>query len=280
MTIMVSPTGSRLGKADHPALPMEIPEIVAATVDCAAAGADAVHLHVRDRHGRHSLDAGLYAEAIAELDRALPGFPIQITTESGGVYDTATQLALLEDLEPSWVSISLREAARSESDARRMYAFCQAKGIAVQHIVYDIADAELIRAWQKCGVLTEKESVILVLGRYSGNKTADIADLDPLLDALPPVGSWMVCAFGPTEHDILVEAAKRGGDVRVGFENSLTDAHGLRWRDVAASVEALKTRMADAGVQPFASQKLRTSHAAFSPTPAMTAHNLQLTAKP
>ncbi len=240
---MVSPTGSRLGKADHPALPIELPEIVKATVDCAAAGADALHLHMRDKQGRHSLDAGLYAEAIAELDRALPGFPIQITTESGGIYDTAAQLALLTDLKPSSVSISLREAGRSDPDARSMYAFCQAQGIAVQHIVYDAADADLLRDWQNLGVLTDQESVLLVLGRYGGNRNADATDLDSVLANLPRVGSWMVCAFGATEHDVLTNAAQRGADVRVGFENSITNAQGVLWDSVAASVRALSTRL-------------------------------------
>ncbi|GGE47368.1 BKACE family enzyme [Actibacterium pelagium] len=243
MTIMVSPTGSRLGKADHPSLPITIPEIVAATVDCAAAGADALHLHVRTRDGQHSLDAGLYSEAIAELDRVLPGFPIQITTEAGGTFDTDTQLALLKDLKPAWVSISLREAARSETNAQAMYEFCKAQGITVQHIVYDPSDAQMLRRWQDRGVLSEQESVILVLGRYDTNQTADITNLDPLLQALPPVGSWMVCAFGATEHLVLAEAAKRGGDLRVGFENSLTDSHGTPWADCAASVRALRARI-------------------------------------
>ncbi|MEX0286000.1 MAG: 3-keto-5-aminohexanoate cleavage protein [Paracoccaceae bacterium] len=239
MRIMVSPTGSRLSKADHPALPVTVPEIIGATAECAKAGANALHLHVRDRAGRHSLDAGLYSEAMAELDRVLPGLPVQITTEAGGVYDTTAQLRLLHDLRPDWVSISLREAARSPSDAKAMYGFCRDQAIAVQHIVYDATDAGLLRDLQATGALREQESVILVIGRYDQTQTTDNSDLDRLLQELPPVGSWMVCAFGPMEHQVLIEAAKRGGDVRVGFENSIQDANGYPWADNAASVRAL-----------------------------------------
>ena len=239
MRIMVSPTGSRLGKADHPALPITIPEIVAATCDSAAAGATALHLHVRDKEGQHSLDVGLYSEALAELDRALPGFPVQITTEAGGIYDTRAQLDLLETLKPRWVSISLCEATRSATDARRMYAFCAANGIAVQHIVYDEDDANILRDWQSRGVLGEEEDVILVIGRYGQRQPADLADLERLVTSLPPIGRWMVCAFGATEHRVLAEAARSGGDIRVGFENSITDAAGRQWASNAASVRAL-----------------------------------------
>ena len=59
--LMVAPNGATKTKADHPALPVTIPEIVACAEACARAGADGIHAHVRDAEGRHVLDAGLYA---------------------------------------------------------------------------------------------------------------------------------------------------------------------------------------------------------------------------
>ena len=92
--VMVAPNGARRGKADHPALPVTIPEIVACAVDCQAAGADGIHAHVRDAEGAHVLDAGLYAELIAALAQATPGLAVQITTEAVGRYSAAAQRAL------------------------------------------------------------------------------------------------------------------------------------------------------------------------------------------
>ena len=46
--IMVAPNGARLGKADHPALPVTIAEIVACAAACWHAGAGGIHAHVRD----------------------------------------------------------------------------------------------------------------------------------------------------------------------------------------------------------------------------------------
>ena len=62
------------------------------------------------------------------------------------------------------------------------------------------------------------------------------ADLEAFPAARTP---WMVCAFGRLEHACLAAAAARGGDVRVGFENSLTNSDGTRWTDNATSVAAL-----------------------------------------
>ena len=244
--IMVSPTGARLTKADHPAVPITIPEIVAATRESAAAGAEALHLHIRDREGRHSLDTGLYAEALAAIDKAMPGFPVQVTTESAGRYGPDDQCALLEKLAPKWASISLREVARDHALARRIYAICRDNGTVVQHIVYTAEDADTLRMWQAEGVLGRDESVILVLGSYADGRAAQPTDLAPLLRSLPPVNRWMVCAFGPAEHACLRHAATLGGDLRVGFENSTTNASGTPWPDVQSSVQALTEYMEQA----------------------------------
>jgi uncharacterized protein (DUF849 family) len=237
---MISPTGARLQKSDHPAVPVSIPEIVKATVECAALGAEALHLHVRGSDGTHSLDASLYREALAALNDALPGFPIQITTESAGRYRPAQQLALLEQLKPAWASIALREVGAEPSLAKQIYALCKEQKTVVQHIVYDAEDAARLREWQEQGVLGAEESVILVLGRYQDQRAARPKDLDKLRSALPPIGRWMVCAFGPAEHTCLCHAARLGGDLRVGFENSTHREDGSRWPSVAASLASLK----------------------------------------
>src|SRR6056297_1604958 len=83
--LMVAPNGARRTKADHPALPMALPEIVETARDCAAAGADGLHLHLRDGEGCHVLDAGLYREAFAELRLTVPQMALQIRPRRRGL---------------------------------------------------------------------------------------------------------------------------------------------------------------------------------------------------
>ena len=237
--IMVAPNGARRGKADHPALPLTTAEILDTARACQAAGADALHLHVRDDQGAHSLDAGRYREAL----EALAEIPlrIQITTEAVGVYDVCAQLACLEQVQPGWASISVREIARDPALAPRVYATCAELGCEVQHILYDTDDVALLQRWQAEGVVrTGQDSVLFVLGRYAAGQQSTPAELDPFLTALPDAPDWMLCAFGPHEHACLAQAAQRGGALRVGFENSLVGADGTPHRDNAASVAALR----------------------------------------
>lgn len=242
--IMAAPNGARKTKADHPALAISIAETVKTARACHAAGATALHMHVRDAQGGHSIDAGLYREALAEMAHALPQMAVQVTTESGGIFDVPAQHDLLCDLRPDWASLSLREAARDAGLARRIYDMCRDQGTRLQHIIFDSADAALLADWQNKGVLRDTESVILVLGRYTAGMQSNPDDLGPMLKSLPPVGDWMLCAFGPQEHACLLRAAALGGDVRVGFENSHQMADGSPWPDMATSVRALTSSLA------------------------------------
>ncbi|MGJ8546031.1 MAG: 3-keto-5-aminohexanoate cleavage protein [Sulfitobacter sp.] len=239
--IMVAPNGARRGKADHTALPITTGEIVQTAADCVRAGADALHLHVRDAQGEHSLDPGRYLEALAELERVLPELRVQITTEAAGVFDVATQLACVTQVRPDWASISLREIARNPALAPKLYGLCAEQGTQVQHILYDSDDIALLRDWQAKGIVPDAEpSVIFVLGRYAQGQVSLPGDLVPFTKAMPEARDWMVCAFGPHEHACLYAAAQQGGSLRVGFENSLSDAQENLHADNAASVAALR----------------------------------------
>jgi len=238
--IMVAPTGARLGKDTHEAVPLTIAEISLTAAACHRAGADGLHLHIRDADGNHSLDPGLYREVIAAINAQVPTLRIQITTEAAGRFDVATQLHCIETLRPSWASVSIREMARDTALAARLYAVAAEAPTQIQHILYDTGDAALMAHWQREGIIRPRQSdAILVLGRYETGPPSAAQHIAPFLSALPPRTRWMVCAFGAMEHPCLRHAATLGGDLRVGFENSITAPDGSPWLDNAASVTAL-----------------------------------------
>ncbi len=238
--IMIAPNGARRQRADHPALPLTLEELVATARACRAAGADALHLHVRDAEGRHSLDPARYAEALEALGD-IEGLEIQITSEAAGIYGPQAQYDCLAALRPGWASVALREIARDAALAPRLYALCADEGIRVQHIAYDAADLDLLARWRAAGVVSSaQDEVICVLGAYAPPRPGhpdEIAGLLPHLAGL----RFAVCAFGGREEACLAEAARAGaGILRVGFENNLTAPDGTVWTDNAAAVSSLR----------------------------------------
>jgi len=248
--IMVAPNGARRGKPDHPALPVTIAETVAAAKACFAEGAGALHAHVRDRDGTHTLDAGLYRELIAEMARAVPAMAVQITTEAVGRYTPAEQRRLVRAVRPRAVSVALREMLPDRSEiaaARRFYRFCADEGIAVQHILYTPEEVQRLFDHVRDGTIPAGPlQLLFVLGRYTSGQESAVSDLNPFLAALAEAPAaadridWALCAFGVAETDCLVEAVRRGGKARIGFENSLWHSDGRRAADNAARVRALR----------------------------------------
>lgn len=251
--IMVAPNGARRTRADHPALPVTVAETVAAAKACFEAGAGALHAHVRDAEGAHVLDAGLYRDLLAAMKAAVPDMLVQITTEAVGRYSPAEQRDLVRQVQPEAVSIAVREMVPDDAvgEARDFYGWAREQGCAVQHILYSAEDVDRFFDLAAAGVVPgRRHQLLFVLGRYAADQQSVPDDLAPFLETLAQRrGSrdidWAVCAFGLRETECLVEAVRRGGKARIGFENSLWNRDGQvaadnadRVRDLVAALTA------------------------------------------
>ncbi|WP_269584719.1 3-keto-5-aminohexanoate cleavage protein [Roseibium sp. Sym1] len=251
--IMVAPNGARRTQADHPAVPITIGETVAAAKACFEAGAGALHAHVRDADGIHVLDAGLYRELLSEMKTAVPGMLVQVTTEAVGRYSPQEQRSLVRSVEPEAVSIALREMVPDEdtAEAAAFYGWMRDRNCAVQHILYSPEDLDRLVDLAGAGVVPGTgHQILFVLGRYTAGQQSVPADLEPFLQKLEErrgslMLDWAVCAFGHRETDCLVDAVRKGGKARIGFENNFRNRDGrvaednaARVRDLVAALEA------------------------------------------
>lgn len=242
---MVAPNGARKSKTDHGQLPVTIRETVQTAKACHRAGADAIHLHVRNTDGSHSLDASLYREALDQLAEQVPELAVQITTESAGQFTPLEQRQVIRDVMPHYVSISVAEMLSvSWQKAVDFYRWCAQETIAVQHIVYGQDDLNTLNTLLDNNELSQRNLQLLyVLGRYTANQASDPEDLAPFLQWLTRndvQADWAVCAFGKNETRCLQAALKVGGKVRVGFENSFWNYDGSLARDNAERVAEIR----------------------------------------
>ena len=247
--IMAAPNGARKVKTDHPAMPINIEETIAAAKECHAAGASILHAHVRDDDGKHLLDSGRYQTLLNGLRTEVPNMLVQITTEAVGIYTPQQQSELVFDLKPDFVSVGFREMIGDGSKvacdhAAHFYRHSLDSQIHVQHILYDFDDLARFRKAMADGIVpADRPHVLLVLGRYSGNFQSDPEEMKPFIaDGLPDMASWSICAFGYREFDVMIEAIKNGGNCRVGFENNLYLKNGT----LASKNADLVRQLADA----------------------------------
>jgi len=238
----VAPNGARKTKADHPALPMTMDEIAREAAACHAAGAALIHVHIRDKAGKHLLDAEAYRSTTAAIRReAGADLIVQITTESVGIYLPGYQMALVRDARPEACSVAIREIVPgppAEREAAAFFAWMAKEGVVPQFILYTADEVRRFADLRARGVIPAAAPFVLyVLGRYSKDQISDPLDLAPFLAAAPRDWHWAVCAFGAKEGAVALTAAVLGGHSRVGFENNLRLGDGRVAPGNAALVE-------------------------------------------
>ena len=262
VAIAVAPNGARKSRADHARLPITPDELAQCAADCLAAGAAMLHLHVRDADGRHSLEPADYQAAIGAVrDRVGDGLLVQVTTEAGGRYGPAEQMALARELAPDALSLAIRELCREPGSLREVEAFLAELGerrALVQYIVYDTADlARMVRMQAEGAVPQRSPHVLFVLGAYAERRAGRPDELPQLLAALPAGWRWSVCAFGAAELRCVVTGALLGGHVRVGFENNLQLASGQAATDNADLVGACRDTLRRLGLRAASAGEMR-----------------------
>jgi uncharacterized protein (DUF849 family) len=224
--IMAAPNGARKTRSDHSSLPLSIEDTAREAAACYAAGACALHAHVRGVNDEHVLDAGLYRELIAEVSTRAPGMLVQITSEAVGVYSPEQQVDCVQAVKPEMASMGLREISTN---------FERPEFAEDLENFLDYRDRGIIPAAHRC--------VLFVLGRYKVDFQSEPDDLAPFLRHALDDLDWFTCAFGHREQDCVMAAIEAGGNARVGFENNLFLPDGEIAPSSAALVESLVERM-------------------------------------
>lgn len=250
-SLTVAPNGARLRKSEHAGVPTTEEELVETAQACFNAGAGMIHLHVRENDESHSLDSVRYRSAITAIGQAVPGMAIQITTESGGIFDVAAQLACLREVAPDAASVAVREIARDPSLSAEFYRTASELAVSLQHIVYSPEDLETLVSWIEEGVVPDgSHEILVVLGRYSDGKLAKPEDLGTFLPLIESSRfRWTLCAFGKHEQACLLAALHAGGHARIGFENNTVAPDGTVFSDNQSSVSSFVKAAKDQGFE-------------------------------
>ena len=240
--ITVAPTGAESAKADVPALPVSVEEVVATARDCQAVGAAVIHLHVRDTDTRPTLDLPRVREVVTAV-REATDLVVQLSS-GGAVTDPFDARLAVLDAEPDAASLTLG-TVNFGSDVFsnpwdlivELHTQMQQRGIVPEYEVFDLGQlATLRRLLDKYGPPHGGHvHVDLVMG-VPGGMPGTAQALTACLPFLPDGATFAATGIGRTSLPVMLAALSAGGHLRVGMEDTLTYAPGEAVRDNAQLV--------------------------------------------
>ena len=238
--LAVAPNGARKTKLAHPNIPLDAQEIAQTANECLMAGASMMHLHVRNpEDNSHSLAIEHYQIAISAIEKKCDqALFVQVTSEAVGIYSPEEQFEMIHGLNPTAVSIGLREIeSLSEAVIYKHFVKMKEKNINPQIILYNQNDLDRYHDWLNRNVLPGNAyPILLVIGRP---KTAGAFENSYLITEnirKIKASSWMICAFGKNEFSAAKLAANLGGHIRIGFENNSVLEDGTEAENNAALI--------------------------------------------
>lgn len=232
MLLKVALNGTRT-PADHPAIPITPTQQAREAKLAVAAGAGAVHVHVRNAQGKESLAPGDLAAALQAIRAACPGVPVGISTGEWMVPDLQQRLALIRAWKvlPDFASVNMDEAGAVE-----VAELLLEKGVGVEAGVWDAKAGEILLENRLAGRCLR----VLIEPGEAPEAPATIHKIEAVLDKMETPLPRLLHGSGATAWEFIKLAAQRGYDTRVGFEDVLTLPDGSPAESNAALVAAAK----------------------------------------
>ncbi|MGI8722200.1 MAG: 3-keto-5-aminohexanoate cleavage protein [Geodermatophilaceae bacterium] len=235
--ITVAPTGAESSKADVPALPVTLDELVATARGAEAIGAAVIHVHIRDDQARPSLDLGRLRDTVAAL-RDETSLIVQLST-GGSVSDPEENRLRVLEAAPDAASCSMgtvnfgRDVFLNRWDfIVELHVRMRDAEVVPEYEIFDLGQlTTLQRLLDKHGPpYGEHIHVDLVMG-VPGGMPGTAHALVAAVGVLPAGATFAATGVGRTSIPVMLAALSAGGHLRVGMEDTLTYAPGEPVRD-------------------------------------------------
>jgi len=254
-----------------PYLPITPQQIADSCLGAGAAGAAAVHIHVRDPvSGKQSMEFDLYAKVVELIRAQNKELIINLTTGPGGrfipseddpkVFAPGTTLCHplkrvehITKLKPDICSLDFNTmngatdiVINTPLNVRKMAKVIRDAGVLPELEIFDTGDLNLALDLITDGTLDGPGLFSFVLGvKYGLN--ADPATLLYLRDQLPVGARWSAFGISRFEFPIVAQSWLYGGHTRVGLEDNIFLKKGVLCQSNAELVTKAKRIIEDLG---------------------------------
>jgi uncharacterized protein (DUF849 family) len=224
-------------RTEHPGIPVAPEELAAAAKECAAAGAGAIHFHARRSDGYESVDRDDVGRAVTAVRGAAPGTPVGVSTGAWILQNSALRHEAVArwTVLPDFASVNMKEDGAVE-----LAELLLSRGVGIEAGLSNERGSEIFVA----SGLGAKCLRVLLEPMEQETRTAlrTVDEIEAVLAAgrlLPPL---LLHGLNATAWELIDEAAKRGYDTRVGFEDILTLPDGQKAVSNAALIAEARKR--------------------------------------
>ena len=226
-------------RGSHPTLPTTPEECAATARAVVAAGARAIHVHVRDAAGTESIGPDDVARTLTAMRAAAPDTPIGVSTHFRILGNAARRRDVVAGWTelPDFASVNFNEEGAPDL-ARQLIEL----GVAVEAGLFH---AEAARVCVESGMARRCLRLMLEPGRGELLEVLQrVVEMEAVLDAERLETPRLLHGGGDTSWDVVDEAARRRYQTRVGFEDSFEMPDGRPARDNAEMVAEAARRVA------------------------------------
>jgi 3-keto-5-aminohexanoate cleavage enzyme len=262
--ITVAINGSVARKADTPAVPISVAEMIESTHESFDAGASIVHIHARDPDERSSSNPLIFLRAKEGIQKHCPGMIIPYSTgargrelsQRGAMLDQRPDMASLATGSVNFrTSVDLNPPDFIDELAKKILEF----DVKAECEVFDLAMLYNARDLLERGLLKPSPHVQFVLGvRNAQPARREILEFEVSeLKKIMPDATWAAAGVGRHQLDVNRWTLELGGHCRTGIEDN------IRWDKtrLARSNAELVSRVAELckeyGRQPATAQEAR-----------------------
>lgn len=244
MLLKAALNGNR-SREEHPGIPLFPGELAAEAKAAVEAGADALHVHPRDREGRESLAAPDTSAALRALRAACPETPVGVSTGAWIEPDVARRLAHLASWQelPDFASVNFHEPG-AEDVARCLLD----RGVDVEA---GLASAEAVRRFVSFARASQAVRVLLEPPEDDPTHAeTTVREMERILDESGLEPPRLLHGTGATAWPLLDVARRWGYGARMGLEDTLLLPGGARAHSNGELIREARARM-DADLPSF-----------------------------
>ena len=243
--------GAGTTKAQTPYVPITPEEISDDAIACAKAGAAMVHIHVRNKDGKNTMETEKFAEVVGLIREKAAKENVDLAlnlTTSGSSWPEDMRRAHLPLLKPEMCSydpLSMNWAnsyifSNSPSFLEQLGHDTQALEIKPECEIFNGGDMGNVDYYLKKGVLKGPVHYQFVLG-VTGGMPGDAATLSYLLPRMQPGSTWSITGIGKAHMPCMLMGLAMDCDgLRVGLEDNIYMEKGVYATNVSLVERAVR----------------------------------------